>query len=351
MDCTDFVDEFPTYLAALKTAGALPDYVENIPESSDLTSLPNVAFADVARRRFPIYDKAATFMSAVDAFVKGATTENSAFVPNLRRAAMIHGIAEDVKKAHAVLAAPVEKAAGAEDRVRQYCLHIVEDPQQPPVAYYPVGNAAEVELSAAKMATDLADGKLPLAWFAEAAVELCKAAAAFQVDRRIIHPGLLRLGVARTPSRQDLDLAIEARAALVPPAALDIYKEAAESALSGELPATEGALVFQVADRRFGIHEKFSGLNDPLWAFRGGRTEEEVEEFKRAHVLVGEAMVPKVLLDAVPPEKVACLLNPRDADLVLEAQAKDDGLAASAALHQLSPSGLSKISSLLLQTA
>ncbi len=349
--CADFTDAEPsTYLLLLKEAGALPEYVKEIPEPKDLKGLPTAAFAASDTRKFPIYDKTATFLSAVQAFVNGMTEDEFPFLGQVRKAAAVLRIEDDIVAAHKILAKSnpeVSKCASHSDAADKFALHLVVVSGDSPKGFYPIANAVEVRESAEKMAADMEEGKLPIAWFAEGASALMKAAAQFEVDPVSIPAQVKNLGEPRLPDRSTLDYSIEKRASLVPAEALAIYREAAELALRGDISATDGALVFQVADRKFGIHQKFAGLRDPIRDFWSGVTEQEYEQLRKSQVLLGEVVIPKAALDAVDRLKVASLLSQADARAALQAQDAENGIEATKLLNGLSPSGVVMLSSIL----
>lgn len=91
-----------TLWSFVKTAGT-PDYVVNgaLVDAADAASLPDVAFADVVNRRFPVTDKANTWASA-GYFAKTASdcgygdVQRGAVLARIKRAAQVYGIEKDV---------------------------------------------------------------------------------------------------------------------------------------------------------------------------------------------------------------------------------------------------------------
>lgn len=357
MEMNDFVqDGAHAYLRVLKEAGALPDYVEFVPEASDLENLPSVAFADSGSRKFPVHDKAAAFLSAVYAFLQGATSESGSWVGRIKTACVAHGIDQDVARAHTALAAPEAPEAGPEKSAssgeKPYALELAEiSPGGPSQKFYPIGTAHEIEESARKMASDLRENKLPLAWMSDAAELLVKAAAEKGVRSGLIPASLRRLGRAYIPDASVLGRALQERRddPAVSDEAYAVYKTAADLALSGEMSVNDAALVWQTADRKFGIHEKHAGDRDPLWAFKSGYSVEQVEQIKNACCMVGGTLIPKIQLDRVLDEEIVRNLVPDDARVTLLAKRAAVGPDATRLLNDLSEEGVRKLSGLILE--
>ena len=94
-------NSFRTLWGILKTAGT-PDYIVDgaIVDEKDAEALPDTCFADRVRRRFPITDKANTWVSA-GYFAKTASDEYSKtmhdiVLSRIKRAADVYGIGKDV---------------------------------------------------------------------------------------------------------------------------------------------------------------------------------------------------------------------------------------------------------------
>lgn len=116
-------NSFRTLWGIMKAAGT-PDYLANgtLVDGDDAKSLPDTAFADIVHRRFPITDRANTWASA-GYFAKTASecgysrTESDCVLANIRRAASIYGIGDDVDGVMSKVAShgeEQEKTAGDE---------------------------------------------------------------------------------------------------------------------------------------------------------------------------------------------------------------------------------------------
>lgn len=352
MDIQDFVsDESHAYLLTLKEASALPDYVKQIPEEEDLQSIPSVAFAASSERKFPVHDKTAAFLSSVYAFLQGATKDSGPLVQRLKTACALYGIEEDVQKAQEALASETVKEASVPPRETRYALElsgVIDDRVQ---KFYPISTAHQIEESARKMASDISEQKLPLAWFADAAEELHKAASEIGIPETRIPTKVRKLGRPRLPDPQVVDAALDKRAneEQVSPDAFEIYREAADMAVKGELPANEAALVWQTADRKFGVHNKYAGDNDPLWVFKSGYGTDYIEKAKNASLMIRDALIPKIQLDAVPDRDLMLYLTQEDAENAILAKRASTGPEAGKIIERISDKGCKKLALLILK--
>lgn len=111
-------NSFRTLWGMMKVAGT-PDYLRDgtVVDEKDAEALADTAFADRAHRRFPITDRANTWVSA-GYFAKTADehgyspAEREAVLFNIKRAADIYGIGKDVEEM-------MKKVAGAPEQVKQ----------------------------------------------------------------------------------------------------------------------------------------------------------------------------------------------------------------------------------------
>ena len=122
-------NSFRTLWGILKTAGT-PDYLGDctLVDSDDASKLSDTAFADTVRRRFPLTDRANTWVSA-GYFAKTAgdmgysPLEHEMVLSRIKRAAELYGIGKDVDEMMGKVAAagnvPQEKQAS--DDKANYC--------------------------------------------------------------------------------------------------------------------------------------------------------------------------------------------------------------------------------------
>jgi len=122
-------NSFRTLWGILKTAGT-PDYVADgaIVDEKDAEALPDTSFADRVHRRFPITDKANTWVSAgyfaktaSDCGYSGQTRE--LVLSRIKRAADVYGIGKDVDEMMSKIAEAMnpEQVKQAADDVSCYC--------------------------------------------------------------------------------------------------------------------------------------------------------------------------------------------------------------------------------------
>lgn len=121
-------NSFRTLWGLMKVAGT-PDYLRDgtVVDEKDAEALPDTAFADRVHRRFPLTDKANTWVSA-GYFAKtadehGYSPEERAFVlGNIKRAADIYGIGKDVDEMMKKVAEPVQgQVKQASEDKANYC--------------------------------------------------------------------------------------------------------------------------------------------------------------------------------------------------------------------------------------
>ncbi len=337
METQDFTtDEQLSFLVLLKEANALPEWLAEVPEQADVENLPSVAFADSFARKLPIHNKEAAFLSAVSADVYDYPQHRS-WQNRLKAACAAYGILEDVQKAHAVLMPEhYHEKAASETPNFKWALTLVPEVGAEPQYYYPINTRDEVEDSALKLARDMYQERLPETWFVEAAQNLVKAAAETELPVTLIPSSVLRLAEDRLPSPEYLNEQIERRTkqASLPPEAVEIYKEAARLALSGEEDPLESAHLWEFADRRFGVRLTDT-VCSPAAAFRSGARREDVEKLAAQIVKIADVHIPFTQVQLLPANLVAVTLPLKVASAVLAAQKAEDGFKAAAIMQEL----------------
>ncbi len=353
MDTQDFTtDPQMSFMLLLKEAGAIPSWLDQIPEPEDVAKLPNVAFADTFERKMPLHTKAAAFMSAVSVGVYGYP-ESPSWMNRLKAACVSYGITDEVEKAHAVLAPEsYHKAAAEGNQKKAWALELVPTPGAAPSRYYPINNPDEIEDSALKLASDMFKEKLPGTWFAEAADNLIKAADAHGLSRTRLPATVLALGEDRLPSPEYLQEQIERR---VKQASLgseveEIYKEAAEMAISGDASPLDAAHVWEMADRKFGIRLTDT-VASPVASFRSGMTRDSFHKLAGQIVPIAGIHVPFNQLKLLSDPLVAAALPMKVAAVVLQAKQQEDGLKAAAFIQELDEPQQLQILEFMTETA
>lgn len=119
-------NSFRTLWGLMKVAGT-PDYLRDgtVVDEKDAEALPSTVFADRAHRRFPLTDKANTWVSA-GYFAKTAAEhgyspeEREMVLGNIKRAADIYGIGKDVEEM-------MKKVAGQDEHTQDLVKQAAED--------------------------------------------------------------------------------------------------------------------------------------------------------------------------------------------------------------------------------
>lgn len=347
---TDFTtDEGLTFLAHLKSASALPDWVQGVPEADDLRGLPTSCFADTANRLWPINTKSAAFLSAVASFSYG--NDEGAWTNRLKLACHSYGIVDEVKAAHAALAADYATIPEVAEVQKVACaLELVEGPGCPVVGYYPMHTNHAVESSMDKMAIDIRERRLPESYFSEAAEKLVKAAQEFGIPEKQIPRRVRELGEVRLPSPEYLEQQISYRQkqAGFSDEAADMYREAVQGVLDKEASLTDAAHFWELADMKFGI--KIAGaLVAPVKAFKSGRTVDSVEKEARSVCLISDIMVPYHNLLSLGKPVIAASFEKAAAVAILQAQSANDGIEASEKLASVGPEDQLQLLALLTE--
>ena len=338
-----------SFLPLLKEADAIPTWLETVVEAEDVRGLPSVAFADSFRRQMPIHTKAATYLSAVGSVVYDYPSEQG-WENRLKAACESYGITEDVKKAHAALLPENHNKESAEMSKAAYALELIPEEGQPPMQFYPINHAEQIESSALKLAADMHQEKLPGSWFAEAADNMVKAAKAHGLPLTALPQSVRHLAEDRLPSPEYLDeqIARRVKAAGLSADAEEIYREAAKMVLDKEASAMEGAHVWELADRKLGIRYTDT-LASPVASFRSGMTREAFEKLAGTVVPVAGVSVPFNQLTLLPDALVAAVLPEKVAAAVLHAKTQPDGLKAAGVINALPEEGQLQILELLTE--
>jgi hypothetical protein len=318
------------FLNTLKEAGALPDWVLGVPDATDVAGLPSTSFADTENRLYPLHSKEAAFLSAVSAHVYGET--GSPCLNRIKTACHAYGIVDHVKTAHAALTEEYHGDPEGESQNYKYALELNDGERER--LFYPIHTAGQTELSAIKLATDMAEERLPVSWFAPAARAIVKAAAEQEVPFNYIPEAVLALGEDRMPSRSYLEhqIGLRKKAGLADEA-VAVYKEAAEGVLDGRIAKDDGSLVWELADRKFDI-KPGGPITMPAFAFNSGLDAAEFAKRANAVFMLHDVVIPVAGLRAVPEAVLATSFSKEAAAITLAAR-ESEGLEATSLLKQL----------------
>ncbi len=140
-----------------------PDYVQGqFPDADSLAKLASTSFACTTSRKFPVHTKKATWLSA--AFVYGEPNVPAYVVENIKKAADVHGISDDITP---LLKPCQEQHKKAADNFA------ISDKE---IMLYPVGTRFDVENSGYGLLDDMRRKRIPVKEARQAALVLVKRA-------------------------------------------------------------------------------------------------------------------------------------------------------------------------------
>jgi hypothetical protein len=344
-------DNNPTAVYHADSKLGIPEYVKSAelitPEvTKDLAS---VAFAEPRQRLFPVFSKAATYLSA--AYLYGNKIENPVVESNIKRAAELFGISEDVKQLDDLFASltkqasePGVKYALTTDFEGEFGLGVQN--------FYPIGNYGEIVGSSELMLKDAHEDALPIEFLRSASIKLVKAAGEHGVDLTTLHPKLTSLGTLRMPDFETAANAIGYRKqAGLNEDQLDEYRDilaGAEAEFSKFASHTSEDTIMEMdkwaelwclLDRENGI--KYASVPNPYASFFTGMTMDEFEKAAASNVFVGGVMVPDFEVGSLKDEMLDANFSADDAKIIKSARelAKTSGTTscslASDALSKL----------------
>jgi hypothetical protein len=341
---TDFTtDEALAFLAPLKEASVIPDWLAGAPDAEAVKGLPSSSFADTGARLMPIHDKQAAWLSAVSSYAYG--TPAGPWAERLKKACHAYGIVDSVKAAIEVLR-PVENSNQKEAAAESPKIYgLTLDTADGPANFYRLDLPGLVEKSAREMHTDLNESRFPEAWIAKAARELMKVAAERGYPTSTFPATIVELGTERLPSPDYIDMAIaERQRAGIPEGGDEFYRKSAAMLCANEVSLEDAALVWELADRRFGIEGKCAS---PVKSLNSGMSVAEVEKIAKEVVLFRDQWIPLAAIQALPQVKVATLLNTKEAASVLHCCGLTDGREVSRILSTLDADSCRIVSDIL----
>lgn len=281
----DYVsDQNPRALFYLVDTYELPEYVKSasLPEE-EIEKLPNHAFADVARREFPVHTKAAAWLSYAYAVTAGQT----GLLDRIKKASAVHQIENDLRALDEFLAKTHTKKAS--DRQPAHAL-TVKTASGDVQKFYPLNSAYQVVESSRQIMDDRY--KLPIEWLRDASKAVVKQAAVHSVDNLQIPDLIWNMGEDRVP---DMNLAMEVaetRAALFQhtPEVGEIYIDLVKAASVDESGIETVVQGFIELDALNGVDYRFNV--DPYRAFYSGPRVSEIEALAAGTVKVANVIVP-----------------------------------------------------------
>lgn len=328
MDYTTDNNPRPLHQAALDGI-EFPKYASegNWPSAEDVQGLADAAFADPQRRLHPVHTKAATFVSAV--YCRHMLTPPSPeIIENLKKAASVHGIEDDVLP---IIAELNHKQAAETQAPDNYAL---QDGKEH--AFYPIGTIYDVENSGIGILNDMRNKRLPIKYARQACLKLVQRADQLKFARTLLPNEVLQLGTETLAHVSALDTQAAWRARHT---GVDLYKEAVNMFRSN--PTEEyrqaGAEAWEQLDAICGV--KCSSLIPTVaTCWFSGTDLVAVKAAAQHMVWFGKDMVPAGVLSTVPPDVYQSWYGAEDQEkiaAVFEA-ASSDGLRASDLLDAMS---------------
>lgn len=324
-------DETLAFLGTLKQASVLPEWLDQVPDAQEVEGLPSSAFADTGNRLLPIHSKAAAWLSAVSSYAY--STPSGAWADRLKNACHAYGIVDSVKSAIEVLR-PAEQTNQKEASTgsqKEYAL-ILNTPEGRS-ELYPINDDYEIEKSAREILKDVKEKRFPEGWMAKASTTLCKAADDRRIPDYLIPQDVRDLGTPRIPSPERIDLEIQNRVrAGLPKAATEFYKKAADMLCAGEVDLGEAALVWELADRKFGLEGKCASA---VRSLNSGIPMAMIEKQAKEVVVFRGELLPLAALQTLSPIQVAARMTKEAAAAVLKCAQQVDGRNVSRILSTL----------------
>lgn len=305
-------DKLPTVLADSETFRPWPEAMAQFefPDPSQFSGVHKSAFADPVKREYPLTNAGLTFFGALH--YRGRGGSDPVMLERFSKAASVHGVEEELKHYEPFFQTAKQASAPEAPKAGRFALTVKQANSDEPINVYPLECAEDVGIAAAKIASDYEQGRLPVALFGRAAVEVVKAAAAWSVTNlpeRILEGGVDRLA---DPKHAELHIPAEATGEI-----LDGYKKlayAAEHAQGRE--REELADAWSHLDRALG---RTPGVNDasPFGILWGGAPRELVVKAAHEFALfdkLGEAvLVPRAALASVDMDRARQVLRAEDA--------------------------------------
>lgn len=335
MSCLqDFVtDNNPTAVFHADREIGIPDYVKSaeVITSESLEEYSAAGFADKVNRRFPVFSKAATWLSA--AYFLGNKLDDAAVLGSIKAAAASFDMEDDMKQLEGLFS-PLEKQA-SEPAVK-YALTtdfggaFGRDVQN----FYPIHDFGSVIGSSELMLKDAGEEALPLEFLRVAAVNLLKAADEHGVPVEELHPKLQKLGTLRMPNFAGPMHAMYERKkyAGLPEAELQEYKditEGAEAEFAKQAFESMEETILSVdkwvdlwceLDREKNV--KYATVTNPYEAFYQGITVAEFDKQAAENFFIGDIMVPTFELNSLDDSDLDAKFSKSDASVIKEAKSR-----------------------------
>lgn len=340
----DFIEEYPRALHTvhekMASASDWPDYIAREPYTAEeVSSLADNAFADPANRKFPIHEKAATFLSTVTYY--GHCQPDNQLEVALEKAAAVHGITDHCVKVREILDG-WEKVAEEqeEETLEKFALSVnFGTDEQPDIKnYLPIDSVVGVEDSSMELAKQAALNELPIEVTREAAKEILKAAKALDVDPSRIHESCRRIGGALAPDFEKAARLVEYRSHVpgMDETGIEIYRDLVKGASANEDRLDDFIKLAIQTDINYGV--KYDDLHlDPYQLFYSGDAVDDLKKMAAQTVTIDNVLVPRDIFCRIPGASLEKNFDPGTVEKVASAQhaALTDTATATSTLDAL----------------
>lgn len=320
-----------------QTEAGLPAYVKDVLEAPDSTRLKSAAFAD-AGRQYPCFDRASTYVSAVNLIAAGLQEE--AVYASVKMAARVHGIEADVAAAEAAML-PQE-----ETQVKQACALSVQLDESQTMELYPTGSLYDLEESARGLERDIIDNRIPIDWAKEAAARIVEAAKSTgaELPEAIIELGTLRLADLEKAAKVD---AYRSRRLGLADEDAELYADLVKAAAADDDNLETIVALYRELDERLQV--KYSSvIPNPYAVFYGGTSLETIEKLASEVVVIDDTLVPLAVVAQVKGSRLKAAFRKDTAD-ELVSLSKATASEASVKLARMTPEIRAEYLQLLLR--
>lgn len=325
----DFIEEYPRALHVVheKLAGTedWPDFINRDNYTAEeVSGLPDKAFADQVERKFPIHEKAATFLSAVSYY--GQCEPDSQLEVALEKAAKVHGISSNVAKVKEVLSGWEKVAESKNDETLEkfaFSVNYGTDEEPDITNYLPLTNEAEIEDSSMELAKQAAANELPIEIARVAAQNIIKAAEAYDVPLTSLHESCRRIGGALSPDFEKAATLIEYRAQVpgMDDTGVEIYRDLVKGA--AEDPDRLDAFIKLAIQTDIAYGVQYDDLHlDPYSVFYSGDAVADLKKMASQTVTINGVLVPRDVFCRIPGATVQMHFDPDVHEKIAAAQEK-----------------------------
>ena len=328
----DFLkDNNPKYLNHVKELiGDFPEYVKQA-DKKEIPAIPRGSFADTRNKEFPVDAPENIFLSY--AYFKSAGFEDQEIEDNIKKAAVIHGITNDLTNVEEALGQYKKKIEPKKET--KFALAIDYGEEQGGLKYYyPTGNRELLEKSARELVEDF--DRLPLEAFRTASLAIVKKAVEYKIPKGSLPKTIERTGADKDFNYKIASYAVKQRARIFGETAGKIYKDIVKSAAVDTEHVEDYVHLFLDFDRVNGVKYSSEVLN-PYEAFYSGYEQSQLKKLAKTYVMVSEAPIPLEAFNKIASTTVENNFNSEESELLQKVvkAAEVDGVKATKALAKL----------------